>query len=164
MYKGLKVLAIIVLIVTIAGAGAVLYGINSLAPVVEQTQVAVTPASQAQDVFDGVRNQLANGTFTGRVFAQPGEISAQECTFVTYTVRLANKGFFPAEWIALDVQPKDGDLLQLDNVQANVLASGSRGDIAATILRAGDMADTQRSFTITCYVFGRKITLQGMAR
>ena len=164
VYKVLKVLAIAMLIVTIAGAGAVLYGINTLAPVVEQTQVAVTPASQVQNVFDDVMNQLANGMFTGRVFAQTGDISAQDCTFVTYTVRLANKGFFPAEWVALDVQPAEGDLLQLANAQANVLASGSRGDIAATILHMGDSADTQRSYEITCYVFGRKITLQGMVQ
>ena len=164
MYKVLKGLAIAMLIVTIAGAGAVLYGINTLVPVVEQTQVMVTPASQVQDVFDGVMNQLKNGTFTGRVFAQAGDLSVPDCVFVTYTVRLANKGFFPAEWVALDVQPKEGDLLQLDNVQANVLSSGSRGDIVATILHTGDSSDTQRSFLITCYVFGRKITLQGMAQ
>ena len=164
MYKVLKVLAIIVLIITILGAGAVLYGMKTLAPVVEQTQVTVTPADEVQAVFDGALSQVASGTFAGRVFAQPGDLRAQDCAFVTYTVRLANKGFFPAEWVALDVQPAAGDVLQLDNVQANVLASGSRGDIAATILHAGDAADTQRSYVITCYVFGRKITLQGTAQ
>lgn len=164
MYKVLKVLAIVVLIITIAGAGAVLYGIRTLAPQVEQAQVTVTPASQAQAVFDHAMAQVGSGTFTGRVFSLPGEPSAQDCTFVTYTVRLSNKGFFPAEWVALDMQPVEGDLLQLDNVQANVLAGGSRGDIAATILHAGDAADLQRSYTISCYVFGRKITLQGVAK
>ena len=44
----MRVLAIAVLIVTIAGAGAVLYGINTLAPVVEQTSMLVTAAAQAQ--------------------------------------------------------------------------------------------------------------------
>ena len=163
MYKAMKVLAIIALVATIAGAGAVLYGIKTLAPVVEQTQITVTPADQAQDVFDNAIRQVENGTFTGRVFAQMGELNAQDCAFITYTVRLSNKGFFPAEWVALDMQPAQGDLLQLDNVQANVLAGGSRGDIAATILHMGDTTDLKRSFTISCYVFGRKITLQGMA-
>ena len=50
----MKALAIVVLIVTIAGAGAVLYGMNTLEPVVEQASVLVTPASQAQDVFENV--------------------------------------------------------------------------------------------------------------
>lgn len=164
MYKAMKALAIVVLIVTIIGAGAALYGIKTIAPVVEQVSVLATPAQQAQDIFDGVLAQVENETFTGRVFSGTQGISAQDCTFVTYTVRLANRGFFPAEWVSVQIVPAQGDVLQLDNVQANVLASGSRGDIAATILHAGDAADTQRAYEITCYVFGRKITLEGVAQ
>ncbi|MBQ4266244.1 MAG: hypothetical protein IJB85_12095 [Clostridia bacterium] len=163
MYKAMKVLAIAVLIVTIAGAGAVLYGINTLSPVVEQVSVLATPAVQAQDIFDSITAQLENDTFTGRVFSGEAGLSAQDCTFLTYTVRLANKGFFPAEWISLVMQPVEGDVLQLDNDQANVLPRGTQGDIAATILHRGDAADTQRRFTVTCYVFGRKITLESSA-
>ncbi len=161
MYKAMKALAIAVLIVTIIGAGAVLYGINTLAPVVEQTSVLVTPAAQAQDVFDSVMAQVSKGTFTGHMFGQPGTLDAESCTFLTYTVRLANKGFFPAEWVSLDITPVEGDILQLDNVQANVLASGSRGDLNATILHVGDAGEMPRTYTIHCYVFGRKITLEG---
>ena len=160
----MKALAIAALIVTIAGAGAVLYGINTFAPVVEQASVLVTPAAQAQDIFDQATAQVRDGTFTGRVFGDAAGLDAQDCTFLTVTVRLANRGFFPAEWIALDVQPAEGDVLQLDNVQANVLPSSSQGDVSATILRAGNAADTQRAFTVSCYVFGRKVTLQGSAK
>lgn len=161
MYKAMRALAIAVLIITIIGAGAVLYGINTLAPAVEQTSVLATPAVQAQDIFDSVMAQVGKGTFTGRMFGQPGAQDAKDCTFLTYTIRLANKGFFPAEWVSLDITPVDGDVLQLDNVQANVLASGSRGDLNVTILHMGDAAQTQRDYVIQCYVFGRKIVLQG---
>lgn len=164
MYKAMKALAIAVLIITIAGAGAVLYGINTLEPVVEQTQVLVTPAEQAQAVFDDALAQVSSGTFTGRVFVQPGMLASKDCTFLTYTVRLANKGFFPAEWVSLDIQPIEGDVLQLDNVQANVLSSGSRGDMNATVLHVGDASHTPRNYVINCYVFGRKVTLQGTAQ
>lgn len=160
----MRVTAIVVLIVTIVGAGAVLYGINTLAPVVMQASVLVTPAAQAQDIFNQAVAQVQSGTFTGRVFGEASGLDAQDCAFLTVTVRLANRGFFPAEWIALDIRPADGDVLQLDNVQANVLPSGSQGDVAATVLHAGSAADTQRAFTVSCYVFGRKITLQGSAQ
>ena len=153
----MRVLAIAVLIVTIAGAGAVLYGINTLAPVVEQTSMLVTPAAQAQEIFDQAVAQVRDGTFTG----DAAGLDAQDCAFLTVTVRLANRGFFPAEWIALQVQPAEGDVLQLDNVQANVLASGHQGDVSATVLHAGGAENVQRAFTVSCYVFGRKITLQG---
>lgn len=164
MYKTMKVLAIVVLIATILGAGAVLYGIKTLVPIVEQASTAATPAVQAQDVFEDIASQIANETFTGRVFADAQGLSADNCTFLTYTVRLANKGFFPAEWISLDIQPKEGDLLQMDNYKANVLASGSQGDISATILHRGDDVDMQRAFTINCYVFGKKLSLEGIVQ
>ena len=59
------------------------------------------------------------------------------------------------------MQPAEGDVLQLDNVQANVLASGHQGDVSATVLHAGSAENAHRAFTVSCYVFGRKITLQG---
>lgn len=170
MYKMMKVLAIVVLAVTIAGAGVVLYAVNTFTPVIEQTSVLVTPAAQAREIFDGALEQIGNGTFTGRVFAGTDAPDAQECTFLTYTVRLKNKGFFPAEWIALEITPKQDeggaayDAFQLDNNGANVLGAGSTGDLSATILCVGDAADTQRDFTVTCYVFGRQITFAGTAQ
>ena len=48
----MRALAIAALVVTILGAGAVLYGIERLEPVVEQVSVLVTPAVEAQDSFD----------------------------------------------------------------------------------------------------------------
>ena len=125
----MKILAILALVATIAGAGAVLYGINTLAPQVVQTAANVT---EAQSVAD-----------------------------TTYTVRLQNKGFFPAEWISMElVEPKDGDVLALPDDSRHALAAGSVGDMQLTVLRRTDeeeQADTARTLRVTCYVFGRKI-------
>ncbi|MBQ2992146.1 MAG: hypothetical protein IJD60_12805 [Clostridia bacterium] len=170
MSRILKALAIAALVITIAGAGLVLYAINTLSPVIEQTAVSVTPAIEAQDVYDGVMRQLMEGTFTGRVFGETGGLSAEDCSFITCTVRLRNRGFFPAEWISLEVVPQrleDGsayDVLQLDNYGAYVLGAKSRGDLAATILHAGGAQQTGRDFVVTCYVFGKQIAVQGRAQ
>ena len=164
MDQAMRALAIAALVVTIIGAGAVLYGVNTLEPVVEQVSVLATPARQAQDVFDTAVRQVQEQTFTGRVFGDVSALDAENCTFVTYTARLANRGFFPAEWIALEVQPAAGDVLQLDDVQANVLPRGSRGDVTATVLHAGDTAEVERSYRISCYVLGKKIVLSGSAK
>lgn len=166
MYKVMKGLAIAVLLVTIAGAGAVLYAINNLAPVVVQSGVVMTPAAQAQEVFDTAAQQMMNETFTGRVFGNAQELDAQQCAFLTYTVRLENKGFFPAEWVSLDMHPlrdeATQDICQLNNYSANVLTSRSQGDIAATMLTRGDATRMQRTYTVTCYVFGKKIIFEGV--
>ena len=164
MGRIMKVLAIAALLVTIAGAGALLYAVNHLTPVVTRAGVVVTPAWEAQEIFDTTAAQLANETFTGRVFADAAGIQAQECVFLTYTVRLENKGFFPAEWVSLDIHPSEHgeDICQLDNYSANVLGSRMQGDIAATLLSRGDGARAKRAYTVTCYVLGRKMTFDGV--
>lgn len=164
MYKAMKALAIAALIATIAGAGGVLYALNTLAPQVEQVVVTATPAMQVQDTFDAIMQQIESGTFSGRVYADPSELSAEECAFMTYSVRLKNRGFFPAEWIALgfmpreDVQNQTKDYLQIDNYGANVLAGGSAGDISTTILTTIDPQNTVARLEGICYVFGQETT------
>ncbi|HIS96276.1 MAG TPA: hypothetical protein IAC19_10980 [Candidatus Ventricola gallistercoris] len=160
MSKCLKVLAIAALLCTVAGACAVLYGINTLKPQVEQAFATVTPAVQVQDVFDGVLDQLETQTFAGKVWGNTDALQAQNCVFLTYTVRLNNRGFFPAEWISLEVTPQeDTDLLMLADTSAHVLTAGSRGDLTATILTT-DSGNTERTLTVTCYVFGQKIEFE----
>ena len=67
----MKILAIVVLLVTIAGAGVVLYGLNTLSPQVVQTSVAATPAADAENAFDSLGSQLENGTFGGKICGEP---------------------------------------------------------------------------------------------
>lgn len=162
MYKAMKALTIVVLVATIAGAGVVLYALNTISPVVEQVTVTATPAEQAQETFDAIMHGVREGTFTGRVYADALGLEAKDCTFMTYSVRLKNKGFFPAEWVSLgfipreDVQNQTKDYLQVDNFGANVLAGGSVGDLNTTILTTIDPANTVACIEGTCYVFGQE--------
>lgn len=157
MGRLMRVLAILVLLATIGGAGVVLYGLNTMQPQIEQVIVTKTPAVQAQTTFDMLMEQAALGTFTGTAYRDTAGLRAQDCTFMTYAVRLKNSGFFPAEWIHLKVEPKEGDVLQLGDAGAYVLGAGARGDLTATILHEGDSADAQRTLKVTCYVFGQRI-------
>ncbi|MDO5378228.1 MAG: hypothetical protein Q4G52_07835 [Clostridia bacterium] len=158
MNKVMKALAIAALLVTVAGACAVLYGVNMMTPQAQQVLVSATPASQAQEVFDNVQSDLENGTFTGRVYGATDNLRAEDCTFLTYTVRLANRGFFPAEWIEMTVIPSEGggDVLQLPEDGGRVLAAGGVGDLSATLLTRADAQDERRTLEVSCYVFGKK--------
>lgn len=163
MNKVMKGLAIAVLLITVIGAGVVLYGLYTYVPQVEQVAVMAIPAEQAQEAFDGLMAQIDQLTFTGYQFSAADDLSAADCTFLTYAVRLKNRGFFPAEWISLKVEPQqsaDGasrDVLQLADAGAHVLPAGSEGDLTATILRTGDASEVQRKLSIVCYVFGQKV-------
>lgn len=160
MSKTLKILSITMLAVTVVGAAAVLYGINTLAPQVVQVSCTVTPAADAQDVFDETLEQIAQGLFAGKVYGDPLSLDARTSSFVTYTVRLRNRGFFPAEWISLAAQPLTAeggqDILVLDNGGANVLPSGAQGDLSLTLLTTLEEPLASRTIEVSCYVFGRK--------
>lgn len=164
MYKAIKALAILALLATVAGAAAVLYGVNTMTPEVTLVSVTATPADQAEEIFSDVMRQVKDGAFTGKIYAQPDGLGAQDCTFVTYQLRLKNRGFFPAEWIALrfapreDVQAGTRDYLQMDQYGANVLAAQSEGDISTTILTTIDPANTVARIEGVCYVFGQETT------
>ena len=142
----MKILAILALVATIAGAGAVLYGINTLRPQVVQTAANEMRAQDAADTFAALVGQLENNTFGGKIFGGTGDLRAEECAFVTYTVRLKNRGFFPAEWISMELlEPAEGDVLALPDDSRHALRRTDAQTGAARVLR------------VTCYVFGRKI-------
>ena len=164
MRKGLTILAIIMLAVTVAAAGGMLYGLKMMTPQVVSMTATTTAATQEAATYDAVRAQIDDGLFGGKVFIQEGMPEAEACSFVTYTVRLENKGFFPAEWISLDVTPLEGDILQLENASANVLLSGTQGDVHVTMLTTLEPAQRERMITMECYVFGRKKTVRVQAQ
>lgn len=159
MDKGLKILAIVFLIVTVAASGVVAYGVYMRAPQVVQVVATLTPASQVEAVFDDTMQQIAEGSFAGKVYADTAALDAQSSTFVTYTVRLKNNGFLSAEWISLDVTPVAGDILQLAGGGANVLNPGAAGDLDVTILTTQDAPQQLREIAVTCYVFGSKVNV-----
>ena len=164
MRRALRIVAVTALLVTVAGAGVLLYAMNTLSPQVVQMSVLVTPATQAQHVFDETMAQLDAGAFSGRVYGSTDGLSADSCSFVTCTVRLANRGFFPAEWITMDIvqvqTQSGGDVLELPDAGTYMLSSGSTGDISATVLTTAQDSAEGRVCLVTCYVFGREITLE----
>ena len=164
MRRALRIVAVAALLLTVIGAGVLLYAMNTLSPQVVQMSVLVTPAAEAQDVFDETMAQLDAGAFSGRIVGSTDGLSAESCSFVTCTVRLTNRGFFPAEWITMDIVPvqtqSGGDVLELPDSGAYVLTSGSTGDISATMLTTAQNPAEGRTCRVTCYVFGREITLE----
>lgn len=167
MSRVFKGLAIAALLVTVLGAGAVLYGLAAFEPQVAYATVTATPALHAQETFDALLEQLQSGTFAGTQFSSAEGLAAEDCTFLTYIVRLRNRGFFPAEWLSMKVEPRQDaggrDVLQLADSGAYVLAQGGEGDMSATILCAGNAAEHGRELELTCYVFGKKVVVRTKA-
>lgn len=156
----MKWLAIVVLMATIAGAGLVLYALNTMTPEVVSVSVVRTSAADVSETLESVKTQVAEGSFTGRVYGDVSGLEAQDCAFETYTVRVKNNGIFPVEWIALSIQAvstDDGaDIAELGDTHAYVLAAGAEGDISATMLTTMPEGAAERQLHVSGYVFGQK--------
>ena len=78
MRKALKIVAIAALLATVAGAGLLLYAMNTMAPEIVQMTVTVTPAQDAQEIFDETMAQLDAGAFSGRMLGSADGLRAQD--------------------------------------------------------------------------------------
>lgn len=124
---------------------------------IESTAVTVTPATEALGTYESIRDNLANGSFYGEIFYETDLIMAESFEFLTISVRMANRGLFPMEWIRIEVTPDVADVVQLPADRTPSLASNSRADFSATVLtRAG--ANTNRKITVTYYVLGAEMS------
>jgi hypothetical protein len=141
--------------VTIVALAVLGYGAYGLRVQPGTMSVAVTPAAQAIEQFEALRASVDEGSFTGRVFVGEALSNPEEYVFVTYTLRVKNVGFIPAEWIELAVTPAGGDVLELDRDGAQALSAMSEGDLKAVVLQKGDGSDAQRAAQVTYYAFGR---------
>ena len=79
--------------------------------------------------------------------------------FYTYTVRLKNSCFLAADMVEVQVTPMEGDVLQIGDTSAKVLAARTTGDIQATILTDINM-HAVRELNVTYYMWGLPFTLR----
>ena len=79
----MKILAILALVATIAGAGAVLYGVNTLRPQVVQTAADETRAQDAVDTFDDMVMRLETTRLAENLWRDGRSARGRICAFVT---------------------------------------------------------------------------------
>ncbi|MBR1408895.1 MAG: hypothetical protein IJ573_08385 [Clostridia bacterium] len=156
MKRFLKVLAVLVLVLTLAAAGVAAYGWRHFMPEAVSCQTALLPsakyAQQKQEWF----SQAQDGVFQGALAENWKDFGDEELVFWQCTLRVRNDGFFPAEWIALEPQPVPGDVMILPDAQPKVLQSRSEGDLTVTVLCSEKAAEAERPLVLSCYVLGRK--------
>lgn len=151
----MRVFTWLLIAVTVVALGIFGYGVYGLQIQTGECSVIVTPATQATEQFEALRAGMDNESLTDRVFIKEALGNPEEYVFITYTLRVKNVGFIPAEWIELVVTPAEGDVLEMDGSSAQVLGAMSEGDLKAVVLRRGDGSDTARSAQVTYYALGR---------
>lgn len=155
----MKAVAIILVIVCLAAFAGVGYLYMSANLVVEACGVVAADAVDQPDYFASLQAGLQNGTFMGTRFVSDTPKNAEDCVFYTYTVRLKNNCFLPAEVVELQVTPRDGDMLQIGVQEEKSIPARGRGELSATILTKKG-GHNVRELKITCYFWGLPFTIR----
>ena len=151
----MRVLTWILIAVTVIALGLFGYGYYGLTVHTGEMTAVVTPAVHATEQFEALRADMDNDSLTGRVYRKEALGNPEDYVFVTYSLRVKNVGFIPAEWIELVISPGDGDILEVPASGAQVLGAMNEGDLKTVVLQKGDGSDNARSAQVRYYAFGR---------
>ena len=155
--KAAAIISVILLIVCLLGVG-VLYATSGMA--VESVGVIAVEASTQPDLFSQLRQQVESGSVLGTAYTtQTWLDDASNYQFYTYTIRLRNDCFVPADMIEVQVTPMEGDVLQIGDYSVKQLTARTTGDLQVTILTAIGMHPV-RELNVTYYVWGMPFTLK----
>ena len=126
---------------------------------VDTIQTVAMDAATQQPTFDAIQQQMELNQFIGTIYEDTVPRAVEEYQFIVYTIRLKNTSAIPAERVEVQVNPVQGDVVQIGDTLKRTLAPLSQGDINATILtRKGVHA--HRQLKITCYLWGIPFTIQ----
>lgn len=150
----LRILAILALVVTIAGAGVVLYALETRIPGVEVVYAMHESANDDSEAYDAFVTAVSDGTYGGRVFDEAVP-ERESCTFLKCTLRMQNRCLLPMEWIEIAVEPGEGDILESRDENPHVLTARTSGDLSLQVMTRADAFPQERTVSITYYLLGR---------
>ena len=159
----MKVAAILMLVVCLAALGGVGWLYLSASIEVAPVEVIATDALSQADYYALLKDQVEKDSFVGTRFSSEPLTAPENDMFYTYTVRVTNRTFRPAEVIELQVTPVSGDLLQIGDTEEHSLSSGRSLDLSATIL-TGKQGHNVRELTVTWYIWGLPFSTRLMSQ
>lgn len=155
----MKYAAILMVLLLVVSLGAVGYLYMTANVTIEGLGVTATEAAAQPDYFADLAAQMDTGALVGTPFVSTALGSPEEYQFLTFTVRLRNNCFVPADMIEVQVTPMDGDVLQVGDTTVKLLPARSTGDVTATILTAAGMHSV-REITVTYYIWGMPFSVK----
>ena len=157
--KAFAVILVVLVLVAVAAVGVLYF---SAKIEVRFVSCIATDGITQVEFFDDLKEKVESSAFDGTRFSDVPLLTADQYQFLTYTVRLDNHAFLPAQTIEIRITPMEGDLLQLGDTNCYDLASGKHTELSATILTSRNMHSV-REATISYYCWGipftEKITL-----
>ena len=121
--------------------------------------VKQTVASENQDLFFDIKEDVEKGRLKGTILSSVALEEPDKYSFFHYTIQIQNNTFLKADMIEVQVVPNEQDVLQLGNVMPISINKKSTGSIDVVIL-----TDTNNYFNremiVTYYFWGKPFTLR----
>ena len=156
MRRTLNAAAAIAVAMTMTALALLLYEYAHAVPKIVSSSVASRPASELSELYEQWQLLREKQIFPG-IAAEP-YVEAEDPLFWEATVRLKKEGFLPAEWIALEAIPLEGDLMIMQDARPSVLNSGTQGELTVKILCSREVKDSARTLKLSYYILGQKMT------
>jgi len=151
----MRVIAVVLMVITLFVGVYFGYCYIGIPMQIDSVTAEWMRASDAAETFSHIERQVAEGFFSGKLYADPPLPEVSELAFLTLTVRMSNKGLLDQDWIELHVTPIEGDVAQLSQERTPTLAANTRADFSTTLLTGLD-AEENREIRVTYYVLGRR--------
>ena len=100
---------------------------------------------------------IDNKQFVG--FVYQGQAGTEKAQFVTYTLRLANRGLLPAEMVEMQLVTEAGDIAAYQEPSAVSIPPGGEETLSLTLLTAS-RSSLRRDLVVTYYLWGRLYSIR----
>lgn len=151
-----KVLAVVTLIAVLF-AGYVVWASDAA---LSYKGYQVESAADRIEAFNGVAAALQSGD--AAVTGYNGALSvgaAEDYVFVTYTLKVTNRDVVPFEWLDIQLDSQEEDVLLVNPTVQDVPALSS-SLVSFTLLTSRTAASYARTATLTYYVYGHAKTAE----
>lgn len=150
----MRIVAWAMVVVVVIVAGLIGYSLFAAEMRVEAVAVKVVPATEMSEEFLALRQDTMEQAVRGLQF-DPEELGDPSgYAFHIYSAQIRNNGFLQADWVRMDVQAQQGDILQSDKENAGMLPGGTVGELQTVVLARTGTA-TPRDLLLTYFVMGR---------
>lgn len=150
-----KFLTVVTVLVLLAGG----YVIWAAELKVSSAGALIESAADRAEAFQNIYESMQIGAPELEVFASENiDPDPAQYMFVTYTLKVRNLNALPAEWMQLNIQPQDGDVLMVKPTVEDAPAFNEQL-VTLVLLTSRSAADYVRSATLNYYVYGHEYSV-----
>ncbi len=149
----MKYVAILLIVITLAAGGVVVYALLNTSLAVEGQGFQAISASERANEFLTLQSVVERNALQGVVYRDAALDDPGKYTYYVYTLRLHNKCLVAAEMVEMQVSPAQADVLMYGESNEVIIPAGATRDVWCAVVTEGAPV-AARDITVTYYLCG----------